>query len=66
MRMSPPTSAGAAVRVFSNVTGCTSAAFSAVRCRVGWKFHRSLRKSSTTGAVKVTAAPTRTGSVVER
>ena len=58
--MSPPTSSGAAVRVFSNVAVDAPAP---VTWRRGWNFHRLLRNSSTTGPVKVTAAPTRTGLV---
>ena len=62
----PPTGAGASVRVFSNVAGWTVSALSTVSCSVGWNFHALLRKSRMTGVSKVTAAPTRTGSVSDR
>ncbi len=61
-RMSPPTSSGAAVRVFANVAVELP---SPVIWLVGWNFHRLLRYSRITGAVNVARAPTRIGFAFE-
>ena len=53
---SPPTGAGASVRVCPNETGGSPAP---VSWPVGCNYHSELRKSSTIGAVNVAGAPTR-------
>src|SRR5687767_13940063 len=58
MQTSPPTFSGLSVRVFLKVA--VAAPVSVTRL-VGWNFQVLFRNSSTTGAVNVTGAPTRTG-----
>ena len=54
------------MRVSAKVAGCTAAAVAGTSSVVGWNFQALLRKSKMTGVANVTAAPMRTGLVVER